>query len=131
MPLIRYELGDMAEAGAVNPSCGRGLPTVRRILGRYRNLFRFRDGTTVWPTPAHFRNFIAGKQFQVVQTDFDHIEIRYVPEIVRSADRPSSPNPTRSEHAETARRCDGPCSRRDPSFSKWQVRRFRQSGPAK
>jgi phenylacetate-CoA ligase len=85
MPLIRYELGDMAEAGAVNPSCGRGLPTVRRILGRYRNLFRFRDGTTVWPTPAHFRNFIAGKQFQVVQTDFDHIEIRYVPE---SCDQP-------------------------------------------
>jgi phenylacetate-CoA ligase len=80
MPLIRYELGDMVEAGAVTPSCGRGLPTVRRILGRYRNLFRFRDGTTVWPTPAHFRNFIAGKQFQVVQTDFDHIEIRYVPE---------------------------------------------------
>ena len=35
--------------------------------------------------PAHFRNFIAMKQFQVVQTDFDHIEIRYVPE---SADQP-------------------------------------------
>ena len=85
MPFIRYELGDLAEAGTATPSCGRGLPTIRRILGRYRNLFRFRDGTTVWPTPAQFRKFIAGKQFQVVQTDFDHIEIRYVPE---STDQP-------------------------------------------
>ena len=85
MPFIRYELGDLAEAGTATPSCGRGLPTMRRILGRYRNLFRFRDGTTVWPTPAHFRTSIAGKQFQVVQTDFDHIEILYVPE---SSDQP-------------------------------------------
>ena len=80
MPLIRYELGDLAEAGTATPSCGRGLPTVRRILGRYRNLFRFRDGTAVWPTPAPFRTSIAIKQFQVVQTDFDHIEVLYVPE---------------------------------------------------
>jgi phenylacetate-CoA ligase len=85
MPFIRYELGDLAEAGTATPSCGRGLPTLRRILGRYRNLFRFRDGTTVWPTPAPFHTSIAVKQFQVVQTDFDHIEIRYVPE---SADQP-------------------------------------------
>jgi phenylacetate-coenzyme A ligase PaaK-like adenylate-forming protein len=35
--------------------------------------------------PAPFRTFIAMKQFQVVQTDFDHIEVRYVPE---SADQP-------------------------------------------
>jgi phenylacetate-CoA ligase len=85
MPLIRYELGDLAELGTANPSCGRRLPTLRRILGRYRNLFRFRDGTTIWPVPPAFREFIALKQFQVVQTDFDHVEIRYVPE---SADRP-------------------------------------------
>jgi phenylacetate-CoA ligase len=85
MPFIRYELGDLAEAGTATPLCGRRLPTMRRILGRYRNLFRFRDGTTVWPTPAAFRTSIALKQFQVVQTDFDHIEVLYVPE---SADQP-------------------------------------------
>ena len=75
MPLIRYELGDLAELGSTPSPCGRGLPTLRRILGRTRNLFRFRDGTT----------FLAPKQFQVVQTDFDTIEIRYVPE---NNDRP-------------------------------------------
>jgi phenylacetate-CoA ligase len=85
MPFIRYELGDLAEAGTASPSCGLGLPTLRRILGRYRNLFRFRDGSTIWPIPAQFLKLIALKQFQVVQTDFDHIEIRYVPE---STDEP-------------------------------------------
>ena len=89
MPMIRYELGDMAEVGAARPVCGRGLPTLRRILGRYRNMFRYRDGTTAWPVSASFRlrKFLDLKQFQVVQTDFDAIEIRYVPDD-GAADRP-------------------------------------------
>ena len=83
MPLIRYELGDYAEVGTTEPTCGRKLPTLRRILGRHRNLFRFRDGTRVWPIVNHFlfiRDYVKIRQLQVVQTDFDHIEIRYVPE---------------------------------------------------
>jgi phenylacetate-CoA ligase len=87
MPLIRYELGDMAEVGSASSACRRGLPTLRRILGRTRNMFRFRDGTTLWPVSGAFRlgRFIALKQFQIVQTDLDHVEIRYVPE---ATDRP-------------------------------------------
>jgi phenylacetate-CoA ligase len=86
MPLIRYELGDMAEVGSAPSACGRGLPTLRRVLGRTRNMFRFRDGTTIWPVSGAFRlgNFIALKQFQIVQTDFDHVEIRYVPEAAQA-----------------------------------------------
>jgi phenylacetate-CoA ligase len=82
MPLVRYELGDMAEVGAATPSCGRRLGTLRRIRGRYRHLFRFRDGTKVWPFVANFclSQFVPLRQYQVVQTDFDHIEIKYVPE---------------------------------------------------
>jgi phenylacetate-CoA ligase len=87
MPLIRYELGDMAEAGPASARCGRGLPTLGRILGRSRNMFRFRDGSTVWPVTSAFRlsQFIALKQFQVVQLDFERIEIIFVPE---AGDRP-------------------------------------------
>jgi phenylacetate-CoA ligase len=87
MPFIRYDLGDLAEVGSVRSSCKRGLPTLRRILGRTRNMFRFRDGSSIWPVPGAFRlaEFIALKQYQVVQTDFDQIEIRYVAE---AADRP-------------------------------------------
>jgi phenylacetate-CoA ligase len=32
-PLIRYELGDLAEVGAPC-ACGRGLPVIARVLGR-------------------------------------------------------------------------------------------------
>src|SRR5262245_30374906 len=80
MPFIRYELGDLAEVGSSSPACSRRLPTIRRILGRYRNLFRFRDGRVIWPTPGQFRHMLRLKQFQIVQTDFDNVEIRYVPE---------------------------------------------------
>jgi phenylacetate-CoA ligase len=82
MPLIRYELGDFAEVGAAGPLCARKLPRLRRILGRSRNLFRFRDGTSRWPIATGFNlsDYIRLTQFQVVQTDFDTIEIRYVPD---------------------------------------------------
>jgi phenylacetate-CoA ligase len=99
MPLIRYEIGDMAEAGSASPACGRSLPTLRRILGRTRNMFRFRDGTVLWPIPSTFatRKFIAFKQAQIVQTDLDHIEIRYVPEdTARQADLPALTEHVRS-----------------------------------
>jgi phenylacetate-coenzyme A ligase PaaK-like adenylate-forming protein len=82
MPLIRYELGDLAEVGSAQPACPRKLPTVRRIFGRYRNLFRFRDGTTIWPVSTKFylQEFMKLRQFQIIQIDFDNIEIKYVPE---------------------------------------------------
>ena len=38
-PLIRYEVGDMAEFGEPCP-CGRGLPVIRKIHGRKRNRLR-------------------------------------------------------------------------------------------
>lgn len=47
-PLIRYEVGDFAEVGEPC-SCGRGLPVIRRILGRYRNLIVLPDGERRWP----------------------------------------------------------------------------------
>jgi phenylacetate-CoA ligase len=43
MPLIRYDLGDYAEAGE-HCACGRSLPVIRRILGRVRNMLRLPGG---------------------------------------------------------------------------------------
>lgn len=37
MPLIRYALSDWAEVGPTCP-CGRGLPTLSRVMGRTRNM---------------------------------------------------------------------------------------------
>jgi phenylacetate-CoA ligase len=48
MPLIREELGDYAEVGEACP-CGRGLPVLKRILGRVRNLATLPTGAQFFP----------------------------------------------------------------------------------
>jgi len=69
-PLIRYDTGDYAEMGTPC-RCGRGLPTIRRILGRQRNLVLLPDGSKYWPTVGYHRwaERFAVQQFQFVQTD--------------------------------------------------------------
>ena len=81
MPLIRYELGDY---GALSPEpcgCGRTLPVLERILGRSRNIFRFADGSSIWPVvlSRDTQAFVPSRQFQVVQLTHTDIEFRYVP----------------------------------------------------
>jgi len=69
-PLIRYEIGDYAEAGAPC-ACGRGLPTIRRFLGRERNLVLLPDGTRHWPVVGFHRwgGVHTIRQFQFIQLD--------------------------------------------------------------
>jgi phenylacetate-CoA ligase len=78
MPLIRYELGDYAEAGAPC-DCGRGLPVIARIHGRRRNMIVLPDGRRHWPSmPSAMWHSVAPiEQFQVVQTGPDSIEVSY------------------------------------------------------
>ena len=73
MPLIRYDMGDFAEAGIAKPTCRRRLPTLRRILGRARNRFRFRDGSIIWPELADFRlhELVSYTDVQLLQIDLD------------------------------------------------------------
>ena len=79
MPLIRYAIGDFAEAGAPCP-CGRGLPVLQRIHGRARNLVRLPDGSRHWPSfPAEDWLAIAPvRQFRLRQTDIGRIEVELV-----------------------------------------------------
>jgi phenylacetate-CoA ligase len=85
-PLIRYELADCAEAAPPCP-CGRGLPTLARIVGRQRNLLTLPSGEQRWPLVGfrHFREIAPIRQFQFVQQTRDQIEVRFV------ADRPVVP----------------------------------------
>jgi phenylacetate-CoA ligase len=80
-PLIRYEVGDYAEAGPLCP-CGRGLPTLKRILGRERNLIVKPDGTRHWPLTGFrlFRDAAPVVQYQMRQTALDRVELRLVVE---------------------------------------------------
>lgn len=78
-PLIRYDIGDMAEPGG-RCACGRGLPTLRRILGRERNLLLLPDGSRHWPLVgfARFREVAPIQQYQMVQHSRSAVEVRLV-----------------------------------------------------
>lgn len=80
-PMLRYELRDYAEQGAPCP-CGRGLPTLARILGRSRNLLRLPDGTRRWPVVGfyHYRDVAPVTQYQLIQHSVEEIEVRLVVE---------------------------------------------------
>lgn len=79
MPLIRYASGDYAEV-AEPCACGRGLPALRRIVGRQRNMLVRPDGVRHWPSfPSEaWREIAPVMQIQLVQDAADHITVRIV-----------------------------------------------------
>ena len=80
-PMIRYDMGDYAEWGEPCP-CGRGLPVLRRIAGRERNLVRLPDGRGNWPWFGHhfLRDVAPVRQIQVIQHSLERIEVRLLRE---------------------------------------------------
>jgi phenylacetate-CoA ligase len=78
-PVIRYDIGDYAEQGPVC-TCGRGLPTLKRVMGRERNMVKLPDGRSYWPQTG-FREFASVAdiaQYQFVQKSLTLIEVRLV-----------------------------------------------------
>jgi phenylacetate-CoA ligase len=77
MPMIRYEILDYAEVGEPCP-CGRGLPVLKRIMGRARNIIRLPDGTRHWPrfSPSAWAHIGPIRQIQLVQKEQDLIHVR-------------------------------------------------------
>lgn len=88
MPLIRYENLDYAEVGDACP-CGRGLPVLKRILGRRRNMALGLDGQRFWPeVAAKTWSAIEGvEDVQLVQVAKDRMEARVVASRSLSANR--------------------------------------------
>lgn len=80
-PLIRYELRDHAEVGPSCP-CGRGLPTLVRVLGRRRNMAVLPDGQRCWPLVGflRYREIAPIVQYQIVQHGLNDVEMRLVTE---------------------------------------------------
>ncbi len=77
-PLIRYEVGDLAEVGAPCP-CGRGLPVINRVFGRVRNMLQLPDGGRVWPVLNRiFHTVETIKRYQVIQKTLEGLEVRLV-----------------------------------------------------
>jgi phenylacetate-CoA ligase len=83
MPLIRYELGDVAVLGPPVCSCGNFLPSLKKISGRLEEQFIKKDGSIII---GYFFVHLLGvlqnrgylKKFQVIQEDFNQIKIRAV-----------------------------------------------------
>lgn len=78
-PLIRYELGDRAVAGA-QCSCGRGLGVIERVIGRERLPIILPSGDRVFPVLDAEPLLLKGgvRQYQLVQTSPEDIDIRLV-----------------------------------------------------
>jgi phenylacetate-CoA ligase len=81
MPLPRYAIGDYAEVGEAC-DCGRGLPVLKRILGRQRNTLITPDGQRYRPSfgTRGFQRLAPIRQHQFIQHDLTHIEGRFVVE---------------------------------------------------
>jgi phenylacetate-CoA ligase len=80
MPLIRYALRDWAEVGP-SCSCGRGLPTLRRVVGRTRNMAVSPEGKLFWPvleTQRMLEVLPHLRQYQFEQTAIDAITVTLV-----------------------------------------------------
>jgi phenylacetate-CoA ligase len=79
MPLIRYEIGDFAEAGEPCP-CGRGLPVLNAVMGRVRGMMTLADGARIRPDfgGPHFREVADIRQYQIVQKSRTRLEVKLV-----------------------------------------------------
>jgi phenylacetate-CoA ligase len=90
MPLLRYDIGDYAEVGEPC-ACGRGLPTLRRILGRQRNVLVMPNGERRWPVfdAAQAADLPALRQFQVIQRSLSQIDVNVVHDHDYSAEEAS------------------------------------------
>ena len=79
MPLVRYDIGDYAEVGEPCP-CGWGLPVLKRVLGRVRNMLVAADGKKYWPVfgTRALMDSAPVLQYQFVQKTHDLVEARVV-----------------------------------------------------
>ncbi len=85
MPLIRYQVGDMAALSERQCPCGRGLPMLERIAGRIADYVVTPSGEMVSgiSLTENFAMLVPGiAQLQIIQEQVDHFVFR----IVRGAD---------------------------------------------
>lgn len=77
MPLIRYEIGDLAAFGEC--PCGRiRLPALQHILGKVHGSLKHRDGRRIpfLTLPVALRELPGMRQFQVIQQDLEHFTVK-------------------------------------------------------
>lgn len=77
MPIIRYEIEDMAILGEVGCECGSQLPLLNKITGKFTDHFFRKDGTMIHG--EYFNYLFYGREwvkvFQIVQEGYTKIRI--------------------------------------------------------
>ncbi|PWR71784.1 capsule biosynthesis protein CapK [Methanospirillum stamsii] len=80
MPLIRFEIGDMAILGPETCSCGSVLPTLKKVTGRITDHFTLENGAIIhgeyFSHLFYLKDWV--KSFQVIQEDYSLIRIKIV-----------------------------------------------------
>ena len=90
MPLIRYDMDDVAVMNGKSCSCGRGLPLIDKIMGRALDVFVTPKGGLV-PTIALVMYLVNGApgligQMQIIQDRNDHLTFRMTRDPLPSAE---------------------------------------------
>jgi phenylacetate-CoA ligase len=82
MPLVRYEIGDMAVGTNALCGCGRGLPLLAKLVGRLADNLCRRDGSQIAGVSLVEKTLTAIKgleQLQIVQESIDDFLLNVVP----------------------------------------------------
>lgn len=81
MPMIRYDIGDIAVKGENTAcSCGRPTPVLKKVTGRETSVFKTKDGGLIDGSYIRFVIYLAKwiEKFQIIQKDYDLILIKIV-----------------------------------------------------
>lgn len=78
MPLIRYRVGDVAQARDGFCSCGSAFPLIERVEGRVEDYVRTPDGRFVGRLDHLFKGVEHVREAQIVQERLDEIVLRII-----------------------------------------------------
>ena len=78
MPLIRYNIGDIATIAGGSCSCGREAPIVEKIDGRIESYIITPDGRQLGRLDFLFKDSAQIEEAQLIQDDLDHLMVKVV-----------------------------------------------------
>lgn len=80
MPLIRYDIGDVGRQSSERCPCGRGLPLMEVIEGRYEDFIVLPSGRMISPyvTSRYFENVEGIDEYKIIQQARNKIHIQLV-----------------------------------------------------
>jgi phenylacetate-CoA ligase len=78
MPFIRYKIGDIGIPSSIDScKCGRGLPLIKKVIGRTTEIFIFSDGTRIAGEMfIHLIKDLSLKEYQFIQVSDSRIILR-------------------------------------------------------